>query len=168
MPEVPWELIASRLGRYLQLSYVTAVVAGATILLAIWVDSLDGSPEHRRSQMTEQTTNLTSHRGVLFVVILALAAVVACYLVGIVVRYLTWWAANKLRLVTMAVMGLTGISRAIHEARRRFFAKAELRSKRHSRRGEVVRELFVEQPPDQAVVDVDFVGVQLWGHRLGR
>ena len=57
MLEVPWELIASRLGRYLQLSYVTAVVAGATILLAIWVDSLDGSSEHRRSQMTEQTTN---------------------------------------------------------------------------------------------------------------
>ena len=47
MPNLPWDLLASRLGRYLQLSYVSAALAGFCLVGEIIIRNLKGTPAHR-------------------------------------------------------------------------------------------------------------------------
>lgn len=128
MPEVPWELLATRLGRYLQLSYVSAVVAGAFVLFAVWVDAIGGPPEQRRSEISKRLTQVTAHRSILFVVILVLVMIFVSYLVGGGIRNLTWWAANKVRVAWQAAMVLTGVGLIMYKARMRFFQMADVQT----------------------------------------
>jgi hypothetical protein len=125
MPEVPWEFLATRLGRYLQLSYVSAVIAGAIILFSIWTEAIGGTPEHCRFEISKQLTQVTSHRSIVYIVTSIFVTIVVCYIVGSAVRYLTWWVVNKVRVIWLAIMGLTGLHLAFYKFRRRFSGMAE-------------------------------------------
>ena len=51
MPNLPWDLLAGRLGRYLQLSYISAVLAGFCLVGEIVIRSLNGTPAQRRHRI---------------------------------------------------------------------------------------------------------------------
>jgi hypothetical protein len=110
MPDVPWELLASRLSRYLQLSYVLAVTAGATLSFCAWVAALNGTPASRRHQIKLRVTDVTSHHNAWFVLVLLIAVVTGCYLVGSILRYFTNWVVSKIMIAWYTIIAITGLN----------------------------------------------------------
>lgn len=95
MPNIPWDLLTSKLGRYLQLSYISAVLAGACIIGEFIVRALSGSPARRRqSAATAISKVVHSHVNVLIVILLVILAILAAYVVGVSVRFITIAVTN--------------------------------------------------------------------------
>jgi hypothetical protein len=90
MPNIPWDLLASKLGRYLQLSYLAAVLAGACIAGELIVRALHGSPAQRRRSMATAMSNVkTGHENVLVVILVIIVVILLAYAVGALTRYVT-------------------------------------------------------------------------------
>src|SRR5215471_7416777 len=90
MPNIPWDLLTSRLGRYLQLSYISAVIAGACIIGELIVRALSGSPAQRRHSIAVAISKIVhSHMNVLTAVLLVILAILVAYVVGASARFIT-------------------------------------------------------------------------------
>jgi Pentapeptide repeats (8 copies) len=90
MPNIPWDLLTNKLGKFLQLSYISAVIAGACLIGELIVRARSDSPAQRRqSVVTGISKVIHSHINVIIVVLLVVAAVLAAYIVGATVRFIT-------------------------------------------------------------------------------
>lgn len=92
MPDLPWEFLATRLGRFLQLGYIYAVVAGAFIISYFAAPSLGPTPQQRRALVWNKLYQLTHPATVdiFSTILIILGSLLVCYLVGMIVRVATY------------------------------------------------------------------------------
>jgi len=90
MSNIPWDLLTNKLGKYLQLSYISAVVAGACLIGEFIVRVLSGSPAQRRQSVATAISNIIhNHVNILVVIALIILAVMVAYVVGVSFRFIT-------------------------------------------------------------------------------
>jgi hypothetical protein len=87
---VPWEVIASRVERFLRLRYVAATVAGLVLVTELTFLALPGTPAHRRGLIVEAAKRVAGTRPSTLTVLLFVALVLlTSYLIGSLARSIT-------------------------------------------------------------------------------
>ena len=136
MPDLPWELLATRVGRYLQGVYVTATLSGATLIGELMVRAVDGPSSNRRQAVLDAISAVTSAGKSVFVVVLVAAMVVLIsYAVGTGLRYLIWAALYTIQAIVQAMTIATRLGspkRRLQEWIRHQAGDTELRRARRS------------------------------------
>jgi len=92
MPDIPWEFLATRLSRFLQLGYIYAVVAGAFIISYFVAPSLGPTPQQRRALVENKLYQLThpATADIFSTILIILGGLLVCYLIGMIVRTVTY------------------------------------------------------------------------------
>jgi hypothetical protein len=89
--ELPWEVLASRFGKFLDAAYVATMLSGAFIIAELIIPLLPGPAEHRQQVLATLASRiLTAKLNVFVVILLAVIAVVLSYLVGYIAIALFW------------------------------------------------------------------------------
>jgi len=113
VPGLPWEFIATRLGRFLQLGYIYAVVAGVAII-SYWIAPNLGETSGDRRELIGRYLYQWTHprpNEILSTVLILVGLFVACYLVGSIVRTLTYRVTSAVRTVCLNVFYATVLGR---------------------------------------------------------
>jgi hypothetical protein len=112
MPNLPWDLLAGRLGRYLQLSYISAVIAGFCLVGEIVVRNLKGTPAQRRQRIATAISSIGgNHRNFWVVALLIVISIVLAYVIGASMRYLVQAAYSFVYTSFSALFFVTGLTR---------------------------------------------------------
>jgi hypothetical protein len=113
MPDLPWEFLATRLGRFLQLGYIYAVVAGAFIISYFAAPSLGSTPQQRRAVVWNKLYQLThpASADIFSTILIILGGLLACYLVGMIVRVATYRISSFVYLTAVNLFYQTEVGR---------------------------------------------------------
>lgn len=135
MPNLLWDLLATRLGGYLQLSYVTPAVAGTALAAEIAIRTLDGPPVVRRKQVVDWfEAATTGQKSILLVVLLVVAFFAISFAAGIAVRYLVGTSVHMVRTITSFLSTITGFRRHKFAVGEKLRGLAEVRDSEPSER----------------------------------
>lgn len=113
MPDLPWEFLATRLGRFLQLGYIYAVVAGAFIISYFIAPSLGHTPQQRRTLVWNKLYQLThpATADIFSTILIILGGLLACYLIGMIVRGATYRVSSFVYLTVVNFFYQTKVGR---------------------------------------------------------